>query len=301
MNFDKIAKTIKVKAKRAWANVYSRQLIIAFGLLILFWLVTSLFLNIITQHGITQPVPEFRGMMIDDAITKADDSNLEIQIADSIYIPGRQAGMIIDQNPKPDMQVKKGRKIFVTIITRTPKLSNVPNVVGYSLRQAKAIIESQGFVVGHLQYVSDIATNNVLEQRFKGRSLNSSVKIPVGSAIEFVVGLSQGDVTDVPNVVGQTFGGARSSIIESYLNVGEARFDESVHNSIDSIEAKVYYQNPSVGTKLGLGKKVSIYLSKNSKKKPQSWMMVSPNGADTVSTTVDTSATAEEQPAEENL
>lgn len=300
MNFDKITKTIRVKAKRAWANVYSRQLIIAFGLLILFWLVTSLFLNIVTQHGISQPVPEFRGMMIDEAISQAEDGNLEIQIADSVYIPGRQAGMIIDQNPKPGVQVKKGRKIFVTIITRTPKLSNVPNVVGYSLRQAKAIIESQGFVVGNLVYVNDIATNNVLEQRFEGRSLSSTVKIPVGSAIELVVGLSQGDITEVPNVKGQSFSGARSSIIESYLNVGEAKFDETVRNSIDSLEAKVYYQNPAVGAKLGMGKRVNIYLSKNSKKKPQPWMMVSPNGADTV-VTVDTASatTTEVQPEEE--
>lgn len=298
MDFDKLTKTIKVKAKRAWSNVYSRQLIIAFGLLILLWLVMSLFLNIVTLHGMSKPVPEFRGMMIDEAISKADDANLEIQISDSIYIPGRQAGMIIDQNPKPDVQVKKGRKIFVTIITRTPKLSNVPNVVGYSLRQAKAIIESQGFVVGRLEYVSDIATNNVLEQHFNGRILNSSVKIPVGSAIELVVGLSEGDVTEVPNVVGQTFSGARSSVVESYLNIGEAVYDETVRNSIDSLEAKVYYQNPSVGTKLGLGKRVSIYLSKNPKKKPQSWMMVSPNGADTVST-VDTTAATEEEATEE--
>ena len=38
-------------------------------------------------------------MMIDEAIAQAEGANLEIQIADSIYIPGRQAGMIIDQNP----------------------------------------------------------------------------------------------------------------------------------------------------------------------------------------------------------
>jgi beta-lactam-binding protein with PASTA domain len=290
MDFDKIVKTVRVKAKRAWTNVYSRQLIIAFGLLLLSWLVASLLLNVVTQHGITQPVPEYRGMMIDDAIAQAESDDLEIQIADSIYIPGRQAGMIIDQNPKPEVQVKKGRKIFVTIVTRTPKLSNVPNVVGYSLRQAKAIIESQGFFVGRLEYVNDIATNNVLEQRYKGRVVGSSVKIPVGSAIELVVGLSQGDVTEVPNVMGQTFSNARSSIVESYLNVGEATYDETVRNSIDSLEAKVYYQNPSVGSKLGLGKKVNIFLSKNTKKKPQTWMMVSPNGADT--TAVD-SATSE--------
>lgn len=290
MDFDKIVKTVRVKAKRAWTNVYSRQLIIAFGLLLLSWLVASLLLNVVTQHGITQPVPEYRGMMIDDAIAQAESDDLEIQIADSIYIPGRQAGMIIDQNPKPEVQVKKGRKIFVTIVTRTPKLSNVPNVVGYSLRQAKAIIESQGFFVGRLEYVNDIATNNVLEQRYKGRVVGSSVKIPVGSAIELVVGLSQGDVTEVPNVTGQTFSNARSSIVESYLNVGEATYDETVRNSIDSLEAKVYYQNPSVGSKLGLGKKVNIFLSKNTKKKPQTWMMVSPNGADT--TAVD-SATSE--------
>jgi Uncharacterized protein conserved in bacteria len=284
MDFDKISKTVRVKAKRAWTNVYSRQIIIAFGVLILGWLVTSLMLNIITQHGITKPVPEFRGMMIDEAIAAADNAAVEIQIADSIYIPGRKAGMIIDQNPKPDVQVKRGRTIFVTIITRTPKLSKVPNVVGYSLRQAKAIVESQGFEVGKLTYVNDIATNNVLEQRFQGRPLSPNVKIPVSSAIELVVGLSGGNVTQVPNVKGQSFSNARSAIVESFLNVGEAIYDETVKNSIDSIEAKVYYQNPSYGTHLIYGRKVNIFLSKKANKRPLSWMMVSPNGADSVAT-----------------
>lgn len=293
MDFDKIAKTIRVKAKRAWGNVYSRQLIIAFGVVVLSWLVISVFLNVITLHGISQPVPEFRGMMIDEATASADDANLEIQIADSIYIPGRQAGMIIDQNPGPGIQVKRGRKIFVTIITRTPKLSKVPNVVGFSLRQAKAILESQGFAVGKLTYVSDIATNNVLEQRYHGRTLYTGTKIPVSTAIELVVGLAGGEMTEAPNVVGQTFDHARSAIVESYLNVGEAIYDETVRNSIDSIQAKVYYQNPSYRSKLLFGRKVNIFLSKDPHKKPLSWMMVSPNGADTVATdTADTASAA---------
>lgn len=294
MDFNSISKTIKVKAKRAWTNVYSRQIIIAFGLAILSLLVISLALNIITQHGITQPVPEFRGMMIDNAIEDANDKKLEIQIADSIYIAGRTAGMIIDQNPAPGEQVKKGRKIFVTIITRTPKLSKVPNVVGYSMRQAKAIIESQGFAVGSLSYVSDIATNNVLEQRYNGRNLGINAKIPVGSAIELVVGLSGNEYTETPNVVGQSFTNARSNIIESYLNVGEAIYDETVRTAIDSIEAKVYYQNPAYQSKLLMGRKVNIFLSKSHNKKPLSWMMASPNPADTVAADT-TSATETEE------
>lgn len=293
MDFEKVTKTIRVKAKRAWGNVYSRQLIIAFGIVILSWLVISVFLNVITLHGLSQPVPEFRGMMIDEATASADDANLEIQVADSIYIPGRKAGMIIDQNPEPGVQVKRGRKIFVTIITRTPKLSKVPNVVGFSLRQAKAILESQGFAVGKLTYVNDIATNNVLEQRYQGRTLRTGTKIPVSTAIELVVGLAGGEVTEAPNVVGQTFDHARSSIVESYLNVGEAVYDETVRNSIDSIQAKVYYQNPSYGSKLLFGRKVNIFLSKDARKKPLSWMMVSPNGADTAVTkdSADTAST----------
>lgn len=273
MDLNNITKSIQIKAKRAWTNIYSRQLIIAAGLLILLWLVTSLSLNIITQHGISKPVPEYRGMMIDDAIEDAKDQKLEIQIADSIYIPGRTPGIIIDQNPQSGEQVKKGRKIFVTIISKTPKLSKVPNVVGYSMRQAKAIIESQGFAVGHLTYVSDIATNNVLEQRFEGRYLYPNTKIPVGSAIDLVVGLSGSESTETPNVVGQTFNNARSNIIESYLNLGEVVYDETVRNSIDSLEARVYYQNPSYRSHMSMGSRINIYLSKNPNKKPTSWMM----------------------------
>lgn len=94
-------------------------------------------------------------------------------------------------------------------------------------------------------------------------------------------------MTEVPNVVGQNFDNARSSVIESYLNIGEVFYDETVRNSIDSIEAKVFYQNPRYGSKLLMGRKVNVFLSKDARKKPLSWMMTSPNGADT--TAVDSS------------
>ena len=51
------------------------------------------------------------------------------------------------------------------------KKVSMPNLVGYSMRQAKAELNSRGLSLGKLIYVSDIATNNVLKQIYRNREI----------------------------------------------------------------------------------------------------------------------------------
>ena len=143
----------------------------------------------------------------------------------------------------------------------------VPSVIGYSLRQAQAELSANGLSVGKLTYVSDIATNNVLRQQYKGKDIAAGKKLETESRIDLVLGLnSDYNTTDVPNVKGFTYGVAASNIIENSLNVGRIRYDDSVKNYADSLHAVVYTQTPGAAANVPMGRSVDIWLTVNPEK-----------------------------------
>ena len=146
----------------------------------------------------------------------------------------------------------------------------MPNLVGYSMRQAKAEILSRGLNLGKLIYVSDMATNNVLRQLRGNREIDPGTMIESGSDIDLVVGLSYNDnQTCVPDVVGMKYMRAIDVVHDNSLNVRGITFDQTVKDYADSLDAVVYRQTPSASRNpVVMGSDVNIYLTKDPLKKP---------------------------------
>ena len=119
-------------------NWIVKNLLLAVGLIIVLVLVSALGLNLITHHGRELVVPDFTNMKVSEAQYTAAVEDMRIEIVDSVYIRRMGRGLIYSQNPKPGAKVKKGRRILLTINSVTPKKVQMPNLVGYSMRQAKA-------------------------------------------------------------------------------------------------------------------------------------------------------------------
>ena len=141
----------------------------------------------------------------------------------------------------------------------------MPELVGYSLRQAQSELVSNQLSLGKLIYVKDIATNNVLGQLYKGRAIAEGEKIPSESVIDLKLGINETDSTTyIPEIRGIPYRLVREKLAENSLNLSKAVFDESVTNYADSLSAWVYRQVPapsdSVTVRLGTG--VTVYLSK---------------------------------------
>lgn len=154
---------------------------------IIFW--GSLFLlNFYTRHGEAIPVPDLQGMTVEQALAKLQENSMQGVVTDSVFLLDKPKGTIIDQNPPVRFKVKNGRKVFLTINSFFPERVQMPNMVGVSLRQAKAMLETYGLKVGKLRYVPDIARDNVLEQKFKGKKITEGTLIEKGSFIDFVLG-----------------------------------------------------------------------------------------------------------------
>ncbi len=249
-------------------NVIARNLILAFCAIIVLATVASLLLNVFTRHNNYKEVPSYVGIKLEDVERQAKKDRLRIEVIDSIYAPIYDGGVVLEQVPAAGTEVKNGRRVFVTITSHTQKMVPVPYVTGFSLRQAKNMIEMAGLEIAELKYVGNIATNNVLAE-LNGRDTirrNSNLQLEVGSGLTLVVGRAEdAKPVEVPKLIGLSLGEAKSRIWERGLNVGKITFDEDI-NLVNQKDSKVYRQGPSFGTRARLGDKVAITLTLEDKK-----------------------------------
>ncbi|MBP3682816.1 MAG: PASTA domain-containing protein, partial [Rikenellaceae bacterium] len=216
-----------------------------------------------TRHGARCAVPDFTGIAIGDAEHLAKKHDLEIIVNDSLYVPVYDGGIVLEQNPKADVAVKPGRKVYVTINSFAQKSVRIPYVTGYSLRQAKNNLEIAGLEIAELIYQSDMATNNVLEERFRDRVItrNDNIEAEAGSGITLVVGVSaESGAVSVPKVIGFPLKEAKSRLWEVGLNVGRIVYDEGIE-VLDRKDARVYLQSPQQNKVLSLGQRVDLHLT----------------------------------------
>lgn len=228
-----------------------------------FAFIANLILGVLTKHNREISVPDFTNLTMTEAAKVASASDVKVYIADSIYMRRARKGCVISQNPACGAKVKAGRKIALTVNSMAPKKVKMPNLVGTSMRQAKAELTSKGLAIGRLVYVSDIATNNVLRQVYRGMNIAPGKEIPSGSEITLYLGLnSENAHVYVPNVIGMKYLQAVDAIHDNSLNVGALRFDDSVKNYADSLNAVVSSQRPAAtGFPMVMGGEIAITLT----------------------------------------
>lgn len=224
-----------------------------------------------TNHNKEIEVPDFTTLSVKDAAQLAESVGIRVEVTDSVYVRRMERGAVFSQNPAAGSRVKKNRLIRLTTNAVNAKQVSMPNLVGYSMRQAKAELSSKGLNLGKLIYVSDMATNNVLKQQYRGKDIKTGTMIDSGSEVDLVVGLSDTDnQTRVPNVVGMKYNRAVDAVHDNSLNVARATFDDSVQNYNDSLNAVVFRQSPSASSApIGMGGEVSLFFTLDESKLPQ--------------------------------
>lgn len=250
-----------MEAKKIFSNWIVRNILLAIGAVILLAVLANIFLGIITKHGHEITVPDLTNLTFEEASQVAGKAGVRVYISDSLYMQRVRKGAVVNQTPHPGAKVKNGRRVSLTVNAKVPKKVPMPGLVGISLRQAKAELTSRGLVLGRLKYVSDIATNNVLRQMWRGRDINPGAEIPSGSVVDLVLGLdSSYSRAYVPSVKGMKYLMAVDAIHDNSLNVGRLKFDSSVKTYSDTLNAVVYSQSPE-NMSLLMGSEVSLNLT----------------------------------------
>lgn len=225
-----------ITQKPLWINVL--VVIVLCALLILIFFGS---LDFLTKHGKNQIVPSVIGMNLENAKKTLEAKGFEVEVQDSIYYDSLPRLSVTKQAPEANAVVKANRTIYLTINRSQPPLVEMPNLVGFSLRNAIMYLENLGLHLGDTTYKPDIAKNAVLEQQFEGKPILSGTKIFMGSSISFVLGNGIGDQEmQVPDLLGKKFSSASSTLHNMDINFTPV-FDADV---VDSANAYVYKQNP---------------------------------------------------------
>jgi beta-lactam-binding protein with PASTA domain len=256
------------KVKKISENIIVRNLVFAMCAILVFVSVATVALNIFTRHNQYKKVPDFIGIELGEVEKMATKERLRIEVLDSVYAPIYDGGVVLEQQPTAGTEVKSGRRIFVTITSHGQKTVEVPYVTGFSLRQAKNMIEVAGLEIKELRYINNIATNNILAM-LNGRDTirrDSHLQLEVGSGVTLLVGRAEDAMpVEVPKIVGLSLGEAKSRLWERGLNVGKVSMDEDI-NLVNQRDAKVFSQLPSYSRMARLGDKVGFSITLDDEK-----------------------------------
>lgn len=246
-----------ITAGRLWLNI----LLIAVFVLILVT-VSMYLLRLYTQHGESTSVPDLTGYPLNQISTVLTNSDLQYEIADSIYSDEVGRGVVVSQNPDPNMNVKRGRTIFLTVNSILPEMVTVPELVGRSRRIALPLLEIAGLKLENLTYKpDDSCTDCVLGIEYEGRPIKPGEKIRKGQKITIILGRQSNESTEVPNVLGKTYKEAIEIINSQSLNMGEILSCIGCQTAEDTASSYVANQLPSRGAATTLGSYVDLYLT----------------------------------------
>jgi beta-lactam-binding protein with PASTA domain len=228
-----------ITSRPLWVSI-----LVALLLLFLIGFTFVLSLNAITLHGVARTVPLVVGKDLEKTRTELEDKKFAVVVQDSVYYDSLAPSVIIRQVPEADAVVKVNRTIYVTINRVVPPDVDMPNLVGYSFRNAESILKNLGLRLGDTTNRTDFAKNSVLEQSYKGAPITPGTKLKVGSRISLVIGsgVGQEDMA-VPKLVGLTYAEAKVLVEAQGLITGSVIPSPMVR---DTASAYVVRQTPPV-------------------------------------------------------
>jgi len=259
------------------SRIFFKQVALSVAIIAILMWITMWAISLYTHHGEKIIVPDFSGLNMEQAQEQILKNELQYSIMDSVFRSHLAPGTILDQSPAPGMSVKQNRTIFFTINSKHPEKIRLPKLVDYSFRQAIAILETNGFRIGRLEYIPSSYRNLVLQQKTKGDTIATGTLIEKGSTIDLVMGLGKNATPVlVPTLIGLNQNQAKRKIILSNLNQGRVHYDNSVITAIDSAQAKVWRQKPTFGQNIRIrpGSDIHIWLTRDPQKISQADSLV---------------------------
>ena len=159
-----------------------------------FILVGFIFLLFVGLHFHTRQnnlieVPDLYQVQLSDANEMLSGLKLNFEVIDSTHFnPEISPFSVLEQQPRAFEQVKRGRKIYLTLNPSTYRKVSIPNVVQVTYRNAVTSLRAVGLEVGKITYRNNIGKNMVLALLFQGDEIEPGEKIPKSSKVDLVLG-----------------------------------------------------------------------------------------------------------------
>ncbi len=175
--------------KFLYSRIFIKQVFISVVIFALITLISIIFLFFYTGQTNYIKVPDLYGLNISEVEKIMSKKKLNFEVSDSIfYDPVISPNTVVSQTPFKDKEVKKNRKIYLTI--NPSDFSNVifPDLIQLTKRAAISQINALDLEMGSIKYVDNIGKDVVLEVKFNDSTIKSGQLIPKKSKIDLVLG-----------------------------------------------------------------------------------------------------------------
>lgn len=149
------------------------------------------FLDFWTMHGETSVVPDIRNKSYAEARQILAASDLDIEIADSIYDRKVPRGTVVETMPRAGAVVKRGRQVYVTVTAFSPKQVTVtmPLQGSVSERQAMSYLRGLGISDIRTVYVPAEYPDLVVRARYGDTPISVGTVLPVTATVTLEIGM----------------------------------------------------------------------------------------------------------------
>ena len=175
--------------KFLYSKIFIKQVFIAVVIFSLVVLFSIIFLFFYTKQTSKISVPNLIGLQLSDVEKIVVENNLRYEVIDSSFFnPDFDKNTILDQIPKSNKNVKKNRKIYLTINPTSYGNVILPNLIKLTKRNAESTLLALDLELGEISYEDNIGKDMVLKVLYLENELNQGDIIPKKSKIDFVLG-----------------------------------------------------------------------------------------------------------------
>jgi serine/threonine-protein kinase len=191
----------------------------------------------------TATVPNVVGLSQDQATTKLAELGFKPVIGER-RVSQKQPGTVLEQDPKAGALVDNGHDVTL-VIARQVQQVTVPPVLGQTVDQARATLQSIGLDIGKVrQQESTQPEGSIIQQ-----TPDAGVKVPKGTPVDVVVATAPSPTpTDIPvtDYTCQPLNHAQDELQKAGFNVVVS--PTAAYNPTCPQDNKVAAQSPSSGS-----------------------------------------------------
>ena len=171
------------------SRVFFAQLLAVLGIIAVLSFLFFYWITFITRHGEEINVPDLSKLTVEQAEEKLDALDLNYIVLDTVdFRPEFPKLTVVEQEPRPNSKVKRGRKIYLKINASKYTMVTLPDLIEKTYRQAVPTLEAVGLEQGTITYRPYLGKDMVLEMSLNGKKLKAGEKVLKSSKIDLVLG-----------------------------------------------------------------------------------------------------------------
>lgn len=234
----------------------------------------AVIMPVYTKGGSVVSVPDVTRKTYEEAEKILNAAGLQAQHGFDRFDDRLPKNTVLSQNPAPELKVKAGRRVYLSINTGERPTATLPDLRGRSLADARVTLDRLKLKAGEIEY--SIVSSEEQEGIVQSQSPPKGTRLKEGASVSLTVGKTGADVggerqSAVPDVTGKTLTEAQRAIAAAGFTTGAV----AKQYSRDLIPNTVIEQLPKAGELAPLGKPVDITVSTATKEDEK------PNPADT--------------------